>query len=208
MKEPVAPLPLDALLEALLLVAGEEGTTVARLARVTGTSEEDVEAALLMLEERLQGRGIRVQRHRQRVRFVTAPEAASVVRAFLGLEAKVRLSRAALETLAIIAYRQPITRPEIDAIRGVSSDGVVRSLLEKGLIEEVGRAQAPGRPILYGTTPRFLELVGLTSLEDLPPLQEDAETRKPLSEPWDSDESLDNKAVMPARKGHRRFSQP
>jgi len=138
--------------------------------------------APLSLHVLLQGRGIRVQRHRQRVRFVTAPEAASVVRAFLGLEAKVRLSRAALETLAIIAYRQPITRPEIDAIRGVSSDGVVRSLLEKGLIEEVGRAQAPGRPILYGTTPRFLELVGLTSLEDLPPLQEDAEDRESASE--------------------------
>ena len=173
MKESTAPLPLDALLEALLLVAGEEGTTVSRLARVTGTTEDQVEAALLMLDERLQGRGIRVQRHRQRVRFVTAPEAAPVVRTFLGLEAKIRLSRAALETLAIIAYRQPITRPEIDAIRGVNSDGVVRSLLEKGLIEEVGRAQAPGRPILYGTTPRFLELVGLTSLDELPPLQED-----------------------------------
>ncbi len=171
MAEPSHPLPLDALLEALLLVAGEEGTTVTRLARVTSASEEEVEAALLMLEERFQGRGIRLQRHRQRVRLVTAPEAGPLVRAFLGLEAKVRLSRAALETLAIIAYRQPITRPEIDAIRGVSSDGVVRSLLEKGLIEEVGRAQAPGRPILYGTTPRFLDMVGLTSLEDLPPLE-------------------------------------
>lgn len=172
MTESPSPLPLDTLLEALLLVAGEEGTTVSRLARVTKTTEDQVEAALLMLDERLQGRGIRIQRHRQRVRFVTVPEAAPVVRAFLGLEAKIRLSRAALETLAIIAYRQPITRPEIDAIRGVNSDGVVRSLLEKGLIEEVGRAQAPGRPILYGTTFRFLALVGLTSLEELPPLED------------------------------------
>ncbi len=168
-------LSLDALLEALLLVAGEEGTTVARLARATGHSEDQVEAALLMLEERLRTGGLRLQRLRQRVRLVTAAEAAEAVRAFLGLEARVRLSRAALETLAIIAYRQPITRPEIDAIRGVSSDGVVRSLLEKGLIEELGRAPVPGRPILYGTSPRFLEILGLTSLEELPPLdQEDA----------------------------------
>ncbi len=164
-------LSLDALLEALLLVAGPEGSTVERLARAVQRPVEDVEAGLLMLEERLRTRGIRLQRHRQRVRLVTAEEAASVVRRFLGVEARARLSRAALETLAIIAYRQPITRPEIDAIRGVNSEGVIRSLLEKGLIEEVGRAEAPGRPILYGTTPKFLEMVGLTSLEELPPLE-------------------------------------
>lgn len=172
MAEPT--LPLDALIEALLLVAGNEGTTVERLARATGASLNEVEAALLMLEERQQGRGIRLQRHGNRVRWVTAPEAAAMVRAFLDVEIQVRFSRAALETLAIIAYKQPITRPEIDAIRGVNSDAVVRKLLELGLIEEVGRASGPGRPILYATTPKFLELFGLTSLEDLPPLDEDA----------------------------------
>lgn len=163
-------LPLDAQLEALLLVAGPEGSTVERLARAVQQPVEQVEAGLLMLEERLQARGIRLQRHRQRVRLVTAAEVAETVRRFLGVEARARLSRSALETLAIIAYRQPITRPEIEAIRGVNSDAVIRSLLEKGLIEEVGRADAPGRPILYGTTSKFLELVGLHSLEELPDL--------------------------------------
>lgn len=164
-------LPLDAKIEALLLVAGKEGTTVARLARVLEASENEIEAALLMLEERQQGRGIRIQRHRDRVRLVTAAEAADLVRAFLQVEGQARFSRAALETLAIIAYRQPISKPEIDRIRGVNSDAVLRRLLEMGLIEEVGRADAPGRPILYGTTPRFLEAFGLTSLEELPPLE-------------------------------------
>ena len=86
------------------------------------------------------------------------------------MEATSRLSRAGLEALAIIAYQQPVTRPQIDAIRGVNSDGVLKSLLSKGLIQEVGRAEAPGRPILYSTTPEFLQYFGLNSLEELPPL--------------------------------------
>jgi segregation and condensation protein B len=96
---------------------------------------------------------------------------APVVEKFLGLEATARLSRAALETLAIVAYRQPITRPGIDAVRGVSSDGVIKSLLTKGLIQEVGRAEGPGRPILYGVTADFLQHFGLSRLEDLPPYE-------------------------------------
>ncbi len=164
------PGPLDAGLEALLFAAGE-GVPLARLARALGVSVDEVEAGLLMLEERLRTRGIRVQRHGDQVRLVTAADWAPWVQRLLGLEAQARLSRAALETLAIIAYRQPITRPEIDAIRGVNSDGVIRSLLEKGLIHEVGRADAPGRPILYGTTEAFLQHFGLTSLDDLPPLE-------------------------------------
>jgi len=106
------------------------------------------------------------------VQLVTAPEAASYVERFLGLEARTRLSRAALEALAIIAYRQPITRPEIEAIRGVSSDSVLRTLLRVGLIEEVGRASTVGRPILYGTTFEFLQHFGLRSLHELPDLEE------------------------------------
>ncbi len=163
------PGPLDAQLEALLFVA-DEAVPVARLAQVTGQDLTQVEAALLMLEERLQQRGLRLQRLRDRVRLVTAPEFGPLVARFLNLEATARLSRAALETLAIIAYRQPITRPQIEALRGVNSDGVVRSLLEKGLIEEVGRADTPGRPILYAVTEAFLQHFGLPSLEALPPL--------------------------------------
>jgi segregation and condensation protein B len=95
------------------------------------------------------------------------------VERFLGLEASSRLSRAALETLAIILYRQPVTRPQIDAVRGVNSDGVLKSLLLKGLAQEVGRAEAPGRPILYSATPECLQYFGLSSLSELPPLDLD-----------------------------------
>ena len=92
---------------------------------------------------------------------------------FLGLEATSRISQAALETMAIIAYQQPVTRPEIDAIRGVNSDGVIKTLLSRGLIEEIGRGSGPGRPILYSTTPEFLGSFGLTSIAELPPLKLD-----------------------------------
>jgi segregation and condensation protein B len=104
------------------------------------------------------------------VQLTTAPEIANQIETFLGLEATSHLSRAALETLAIIAYQQPVTRPRIDSIRGVNSDGVMKSLLLKGLLQEVGRAEGPGRPILYGTTPDFLQHFGLNSLGELPPL--------------------------------------
>jgi segregation and condensation protein B len=102
--------------------------------------------------------------------LTTAPEMADLIETFLGLEATTHLSRAALETLAIISYRQPVTRPQVDAIRGVNSDGVMKSLLGKGLLQEVGRTDGPGRPILYGTTPEFLQHFGLSSLSELPPL--------------------------------------
>jgi segregation and condensation protein B len=130
----------------------------------------DVEKGLNSLEEDLRLRGLRLQRHAGRVQLTTAPEIANQVEAFLGLEATAHLSRAALEALAIIAYQQPVTRPQIDSIRGVNSDGVMKSLLAKGLLQEVGRAEGPGRPILYGTTPEFLQHFGLGSLGELPPL--------------------------------------
>ena len=167
------PLSLEARLEALLFAAAEP-VTVRRLAQALGVSLAEAEAALRRLESALQSRGIRLQHHRSRWQLTTAPETGALVAGFLGLEATHRLSRAALETLAIIAYRQPVTRPQVDAIRGVSSDGVLRSLLGKGLIEEVGRSEGPGRPILYGTTALFLETFGLPSLEALPPLEDDA----------------------------------
>jgi segregation and condensation protein B len=107
------------------------------------------------------------------VQLTTAPEAAPSIERFLGLEARIHLSQAALEALAIIAYRQPATRPAIEAIRGVGSDSVLRTLLSAGLIERVGRADAVGRPFLYGTTAVFLQHFGLQSLDDLPELEED-----------------------------------
>lgn len=159
------------LLEALLFVAVEP-TPADRLATALGVSVERVQAGLTQLEAQLRTRGIRLQRHREAFQLISAPEAAAAIETFLGLDLTTKLSRAALETLAIIAYRQPITRPQIDAIRGVSSDGVIRSLLHRGLIEEVGRLEQPGRPVLFGTTFEFLRYFGLTSLDDLPPLEE------------------------------------
>lgn len=164
------PLSLEALLEALLFAA-PQAVTVEQLAHALQLPKEEVEAALARLETQLQTRGLRLQRHREALQLTTAPEAAPYVERLAGAEVTLRLSQAALETLAIIAYAQPITRPQIEAIRGVGSDGVIRTLLSAGLIEEVGRAESVGRPILYGTTAEFLQQFGLASLQELPPLE-------------------------------------
>ena len=164
-------LSLDARVEAILFVAPAP-VSVQQLAEALATPPGEVEEALRLLARDLQNaRGIRLQQHEGRYQLTTAPELAEEVERFLGLEATARLSRAALETLAIIAYRQPITRPGVDAIRGVNSDGVIKSLLSKGLIQEFGRAEGPGRPILYGTTQDFLSHFGINSLDDLPPFE-------------------------------------
>jgi segregation and condensation protein B len=160
---------LEAGLEALLFVAAAP-VTITQLAEALGQKMQDIEAGLHALEQTYeQGRGLSLQWHAGRVQLTTAPSLSAPVEKFLGLEATARLSRAAMETLAIIAYRQPITRPGVDSIRGVNSDGVMKSLLSKGLVQEVGRSEGPGRPILYGTTAEFLQHFGLTSLAGLPP---------------------------------------
>jgi segregation and condensation protein B len=170
---PDRELSLAGKLEALLFVASGSVTTT-QLAAAIGTTTQEVENSLKLLQnhylESDPGHGIFIQRHHGRVQLVSTPEAASLIERFLGLEASTRLSRAAVEALAIIAYEEPATRPQIDAIRGVNSDGVLKSLLGKGLIQEVGRADSPGRPILYSVTPEFLQFFGLSSLSDLPPL--------------------------------------
>ena len=168
---PETDIDLINLLEALLFVA--PGTvSPAQLAAALDIPSQEVEQGLKQLEILYMRRGLRLQWHHGRVQITTAPEGAPQIERFLGLEATSRLSRAALETLAIIAYQQPVTRPEIDAVRGVNSDGVLKSLLSKGLIEEAGRAERPGRPILYNTTADFLGHFGLSSLQELPPLAE------------------------------------
>lgn len=160
---------LEASLEALLFVAAVP-VSLQQLAEAVGQKQQDIEAALHSLEKTYQqDRGLSLQWHAGRVQLTTSPVMAPLVERFLGLEATARLSRAALETLAIIAYRQPVTRPGIDGIRGVNSDGVLKSLLSKGLVQEVGRTEGPGRPILYGTSAEFLQHFGLNSLTDLPP---------------------------------------
>ena len=157
---PDTNLRLIAHLEALLFVA-PGAVSIAQLAAALDLSNAEVEEGLVDLEaryaENIMETGLRLQSHHGRFQLTTAPQAAGLVERFLGLEAGSRLSRAALESLAIVAYQQLVTRPQIDAIRGVNSDGVLKSLLSKGLIQEVGRAEAPGRPILYATTPEFLQ---------------------------------------------------
>lgn len=165
----IQEVPLTAVLECLLFVSGEP-VAAAHLATVLGVPVGQVEKGLEELEEELRTRGLRLQRHSGRFQLTTAPELAELVEEFLGLEATTHLSRAALETLAIIAYQQPITRPQVDSVRGVNSDGVMKSLLSKGLLQEIGRAEGPGRPILYGTTPDFLRHFGLGGLSELPAL--------------------------------------
>jgi segregation and condensation protein B len=167
-----ALLDLEASLEALLFVAGGP-VTIQQLASALDRKSEEVAQGLKGLGMAFaQKGGLSLEWYNGKVQLTTAPHMAPWVEKFLGLEATARLSRAALETLAIIAYRQPITRPGIDAIRGVSSDGVLKSLLSKGLITEVGRAEGPGRPILFETAVEFLQHFGLASLAELPPFEE------------------------------------
>ena len=175
------PLPAKAMVESLLFVAD----AAVELDRITGALEiklDAVEQALQELAEEYKERGVRLQRKGRRVQLVTAPEVAQYVRRFLGLELTGRLSPAALETLAIVAYRQPVTRSQVESIRGVNSDSVVRTLVNRGLVEEIGRLEQVGRPIIYGTTFEFLQQFGLTGLEQLPPLELDSATATALVE--------------------------
>jgi len=165
------PLSLTALIEALLFVSPDP-LTPTQLAKVLDVPARTIESELEKLEKQYLGRGIRLQRFQGKVQLVSAPQAGPYVETLLGLENSSRLSQAALETLAIIVYQQPITRPQIEAIRGVSCDGVLKTLLGRGLIEEVGRAETPGRPMLYGVTQEFLQHFGYTSLDELPSLEE------------------------------------
>jgi segregation and condensation protein B len=162
-------LPLFVKLEAMLFVAPEPVTT-AQLATALDVAPSVVERGLNELENSLATRGLRLQRHAGRFQLTTAPQLTELIERFLGLEATTHLSRAALETLAIVAYQQPVTRPQIDSIRGVNSDSMMKSLLSKGLILESGRADGPGRPILYSTTPEFLQHFGLNSILQMPSL--------------------------------------
>jgi segregation and condensation protein B len=163
------PVDLTAALEAILFVA-EEPVELAEVARTLDVSVAAARGLVDALAERSAGRGLRVQRQGTRAQLVTAPEAGGYVRRFLGARTEQRLSPTALETLAIIAYRQPITRPALEAIRGVNCDHAIATLRARGLIEEVGRAEGVGRPVLFGTTIAFLEHFGLSHPAELPPL--------------------------------------
>lgn len=160
-----------ALLENLLFVA--DGPVLPKqLAKALDIKTRQAKTLLRELESKIKLRGLSLQRTERGVQLTTAAAAGAVIERFLGLKHSTRLSSAALEVLSIVAYLQPATRPSVDQIRGVNSDGSLRSLLSRGLIAEVGRQESPGRPILYGTTPEFLQQFGLSSLQALPPLEQ------------------------------------
>lgn len=189
-------LTLEANLEALLFIA-PTSVTPGELASALDIPVSRVKKGLknlgdlyISLKEK---RGIRLQYHRGRYQLTSAPEAAQEVERLLGLDYKTKLSKAALEALAIIIFKQPVTRPQIDGIRGVNSDGVIKSLLSKGLIQELDRAETPGRPILYGTTPELLQHLGLNSLDDISELKPDEETLFPNSNELTEEEELKEK---------------
>jgi segregation and condensation protein B len=167
-------LALLARVEALLFVAPGP-VEVGRLAAALDESNRTIENALENLAQRYRGRGLALEHNRYGFQITSSAEWSEDVERFLELETTSRLSKAALEVLAVVAYQQPVTRPYVDSIRGVNSDSSIRTLMRYGLIEEVGRTDAPGRPILYATTPDFLQYFGLSDLDELPPMSDDIE---------------------------------
>jgi len=180
--EPEELLPI---LEAVLFVA-DAPIDLAALARTVNAPRQEVIERLDELAEACRDRGVRLQQTGDLVQLVSAPQTAAYVERFLGLEHP-PLTNASLETLAIIAYRQPMTRAGIESVRGVDCDGPIRTLMARGLVEEVGRAPVIGRPTLFGTTVRFLEYFGLEKPDDLPPL--------PQLEGEDNDDETDEAAI-------------
>lgn len=159
--------------------------TLAEAAAILGRSESTVAEAAEHLTTTLRGGGLMLQRHQHELQLVTRPEVAWAVQRALNPEKPGRLSRAALETLAIVAYRQPLTRAAVEAIRGVNCEAVLDSLERRGLIAEVGRQDTPGHPRLFGTTLRFLQVVGLERIEDLPALPEGLKVPELPAADWD-----------------------
>jgi segregation and condensation protein B len=145
-----------------------------RLAEALDVDGSTLDGVLEALEDSLEDRGLMLQRHLDMVQLVTRPEAGDAVRRILNPEVTGRLSPAAYETLAVIAYRQPVTKAAIDDVRGVDSERVIEGLMVRGLIEERGRLETPGTPRTFGTTMRFLQILGVARLEDLPGLAEQA----------------------------------
>lgn len=177
----MTPQEIKPIVESLLFAAGAP-VSLRRLAEVIGVAQADIKPALALLEEdyATPGRGIFLAEVAGGYQLRTVADYVEYVKTLIR-EKPNRLSRAALETLAIIAYRQPITKAEIEAVRGVDVDGVLNSLLTKKLIRVMGRKDVPGRPWVYGTTPQFLELFGLSDLSSLPPLPE---IHEPTTNPY------------------------
>jgi len=158
-------------LEAVLFVA-DEPLSAALLGQLIEADRRTADALLeeLAADYERSGAGLSLRRLAGGWRLYTHPDAAPEVERFVRSSRHARLTRAALETMAIVAYKQPVTRHQVEAIRGVNSEGVLKALVERGLLAEVGRDEGPGRPVLYGTTPEFLERLGLDSVSELPSL--------------------------------------
>nr|WP_306798721.1 SMC-Scp complex subunit ScpB [Oceanobacillus saliphilus] len=175
---------LKAIVEGLLFASGDEGMTLKQICKVLELPESAVQHIIeeLKYDYERKDRGLMMMQSHEVLHLTTKPEHSSYFKKLLELPQASRMSQAALETLAIIAYQQPITRTEIEEIRGVKSDRPVQTLLSRALIEETGRKETVGRPILFRTSKDFLTYFGLTSLEELPPLPEATETEEDTKE--------------------------
>jgi segregation and condensation protein B len=162
---------MDRFLEALLFVA-DGPVSLQDLTQALEIDRKTLIEAVQRLVEASATRGLHVVRNHSRIQMITAPDAGPVIERFLGIGHSAKLSSAALETLAIIAYRQPVTRAQIEAVRGVNSDGVLRTLIAKSLVAPQGRLEQAGRPVIFATTFEFLQYFGISSLEELPTLPE------------------------------------
>jgi len=173
LKQDEAYAPLQRSIEAVLFVAGES-LSIERLVKLTGASHIETATALQNIAQEYADRGIVLREVAGGYRFASSAAARTVVEAYLA-PPKTSLSAPAMETLAIVAYLQPVTRSDIEAVRGVNVDSVVSTLVDRGFIAEAGRREVPGRPTLYKTTPEFLESFGLRCVGDLPPIDVDLE---------------------------------
>jgi len=187
---------LELKLESLLF-ASPGPVTIDQLATALEVGPAAVKSALSNLEAQYADRGLRIQYHQGRAQMTSAPEYAPEIERLLQLDSQAHLSRAALEVLAIVTYRQPITRPEIDSIRGVNSDSSIKTLHRYGLIEEIGRTSGPGRPILYGTSGEFLQHFGISSLDQLPEIEGESQPQAGgASLPKESGEQSDESSAQ------------
>ncbi|MBX5436151.1 MAG: SMC-Scp complex subunit ScpB [Alicyclobacillaceae bacterium] len=168
---------MAAALEAVLFAAGHEGMKTRELAELFQVPEEQVRSWCEQLQRVYEERagGLAIVEIAGAWQIVTRPEFAPYLTRMAQRPAAATLSHAALEVLAVIAYRQPVSRADIEAVRGVQSDRAIQTLIQRHLVREVGREDTPGRPILYGTTDTFLQVFGLRSLADLPPVPEEAD---------------------------------
>lgn len=164
----------ESTIEALLFVAGDEGLSLEEAASLLESTTQEVYAALMKLQQKYKSRdsGLTLLEVGNRFELATKKDYSAVIKKYAASPYATNLSQAALETLAIVAYKQPITRMEIDEIRGVQSSGSLQKLVLRGLVQEKGRVETPGRPILYGTTEYFMDYFGLKELGDLPDISE------------------------------------